>query len=126
MQRNVQLRCSNWGFTLLELLIVIAIIGLLAAVLIPNLIAGRARANDTAAAGCAKQIATGQEMVFIDSGAYAVSLDSLNAATDGTASNCGATWVDDAPLFTASWAVQHPSGSGLIYSVGPGGIVPPP
>ena len=49
------------GFTLLELLIVIAIIGILAGVLIPSLLNARARAFDTATISCLKQLATKQE-----------------------------------------------------------------
>lgn len=114
------------GFTLIELLIVIAIIGIMAAVLIPNLLTTRARANDTAAAGCAKQVASAQAVVYIDSQTYSTDLAALNVAANNIASNCDTSWVDDTVDFTIGWTVEHPNGTGLVYTVGPGGIIPPP
>ena len=48
------------GFTLVEIMIVVAIIALLAAIAIPNLLRARLQANESAAQAALKTIATGE------------------------------------------------------------------
>jgi type IV pilus assembly protein PilA len=50
----------NKGFTLIELMIVIAIIAIIAAIAIPNLIQARKHGNEASAIGALKTIATSQ------------------------------------------------------------------
>jgi type IV pilus assembly protein PilA len=56
------------GFTLIELMIVIAIIAILAAILIPNFLHARAEAVTAACEGNEKQIATAEEEYAVDNG----------------------------------------------------------
>src|SRR5476651_2783706 len=63
------------GFTLIELMIVIAIIAILAAILIPNFIHARAESQTAACEGNEKQIATAMEEYAVDNqGQYTATL----------------------------------------------------
>ncbi len=58
------------GFTLVELIVVIAIVGVLAAMIVPNMISYVRKAKCTAAIASAKTIVTGTESAIIDKALY--------------------------------------------------------
>jgi type IV pilus assembly protein PilA len=76
------------GLTLLELLIVVAIIGILAAIAIPRLVRVRTTANESAAIASMRAIATAEEMYArsCGDGGFAVSLTTLGQAPPGSTS----------------------------------------
>lgn len=64
---------SKKGFTLIELMIVIAILGILAAVAIPNFLNARGKAQDAAALSTLEAVKTALEMYAADNGTYPIS-----------------------------------------------------
>jgi prepilin-type N-terminal cleavage/methylation domain-containing protein len=68
------------GFTLVEIMIVVAIIALLAAIAIPNLLRARLQANESAAQAALKTIATA-EVTYRTANATYGTLAELGAAT---------------------------------------------
>jgi len=59
------------GFTLIELMIVVAVIGILAAALVPNLLGARQQAVQAQVEACARSIQTAQTVYVGDTGNYA-------------------------------------------------------
>ena len=78
MPNTVIFRRSAKGFTLIELMIVIAIIAILAGILVPNFVKARDKARFEASCETIKNIGTAVEMYAADnSGCYPASLNKL-------------------------------------------------
>jgi prepilin-type N-terminal cleavage/methylation domain-containing protein len=110
------------GFTLVEIMIVVAIIALLAAIAIPNLLRARLQANESAAQAALKTIATA-EITYRSANATYATLTQLG--TPGT----GPAYID-AVLMNGTksgyvFAITGPTGSEFHASATPtagGGI----
>lgn len=72
------------GFTLLELLIVIVIIGILAVLIIPNLVSGPQRARDSQRKTDVRNIKTSLETYYNDNNSYPTSASWKTDLSSGT------------------------------------------
>ena len=80
------------GFSLIELLIVVAIILIIAAIAIPNLLKSRIAANEASAVGSVRTINTGQVTYDNQCQFYAATVGELNT---GTICAAGANIIDN-------------------------------
>jgi prepilin-type N-terminal cleavage/methylation domain-containing protein len=115
---------SEKGFTLIELMIVIAIIGILAAIAIPQFAAYRQRSYNAAANADLRNAATAQEAYFVDEQAYCTTTATLTGATYGLYLSDDVVFVIDGGDRTSyvmrSW---HLAGNKSFVIRGPGGSV---
>ncbi|HXW77386.1 MAG TPA: prepilin-type N-terminal cleavage/methylation domain-containing protein [Candidatus Eremiobacteraceae bacterium] len=105
---------SQKGFTLIELMIVIAIIAILAAILIPNFLHARAEAQTAGCEGNEKQIATAMEEYAVDHNGTYGSGGQVTSTLLGTL-YLGVTPSD--PVSTSKYTVNTTAGSYGSYQI---------
>jgi type IV pilus assembly protein PilA len=74
------LNTDDRGFTLVEVLVVTVILGVLAAIAVPNFLGQRSKAFGATAASDLRNAALAEEAQMSDSGVYVTSLSTLTAA----------------------------------------------
>jgi type IV pilus assembly protein PilA len=120
------------GFSLIELLIVVTIILIIAAIAIPNLMRNKIQANETAAVGAMRTL---NESFLLYSNAYGGfphALSDLGPGSGGAASSAGADMIDSVLAsgvksgykFTYAAAATDPSGNVLSYTITATPVVP--
>ncbi len=113
-----KMRNNDKGFTLIELMIVIAIIGILAAIAIPNFVSYRQRSYNSAAQSDLKNAMTTQEAYFVDEARY--SSDSGRLVTAGYTASGDVDLFVSASVNGYTMTAYHTSGNTTWTVNGPG------
>ena len=112
------------GFTLIELMIVIAIIGILAAIAVPKFSFYRYRSYNAAALNDLRNTANAQEAYYVDESTYCSSMASLVGSTYGlyTTAQVSINIIhgSDQSYRMLGW---NASGNHSYIFTGPGGII---
>ncbi len=111
------IRSREYGFTLVEIMIVVAIIALLAAIAIPNVLRGRTTANESAAIGNMRSLMSSLEMARSVNQQYPINATWL-ATMYGA--NCAAGTAPDPdfgpPSFCLALAASTVQGYNYTYA----------
>jgi type IV pilus assembly protein PilA len=118
---SIKLSSGRKGFTLVEILIVVAIIGILAAIAIPQYSRMRTQGMNAAATSALSNLKVAQESYFLDNDEYADTMDKL---TDWYEPEDGVTVDIIAADFDSwsAWARHLGSTDVFTYSSKEGGL----
>ena len=111
------------GFTLIELMIVIAIIGILAAIAIPQFTAYRDRAYNSSAKSDLRNLTGAQEAYYIEAGTYSNSVSQLKVTSYGLSTTTDVIMGGSAGLSGYSFSAYHSTGNQTYSVTGPGGTI---
>ena len=114
---------KNEGFTLIELMIVIAIIGILAAIAIPQFSAYRQRSYNAAAEADLRNAATAQEAYYVDAQHYTGTITGLIGSTYGLYTSQGVSLTGGVTATQYIMTAFHSTGSKTYSILGPGGTI---
>ena len=107
------------GFTLIEMMIVVAIIAILVAILVPNFIRARAQAQTAACEANLKEIATALELYQTDHEQYPTATNTAVTSSDtNLAPYLKQTPIDPVnPAGQYKYSTQNPTAGDASYSI---------